>query len=81
MSLLHTIAQFNGDLSSMLAPLGEYHSVGDYLRDREIAPQLKEATTTWCSLAQVCSWLKLDETIAREFYQLSCPGQMRAKVA
>lgn len=53
LSLLHTIAQFNGDMSTMLAPLGEYESVGDYLRDREIAPQLKEATTTWCSLAQV----------------------------
>jgi hypothetical protein len=54
LSLLHTIAQFNGDMSTMLAPLGEYQSVGDYLRDREIAPQLKEATTTWCSFAQVC---------------------------
>ena len=54
LSLLHTIAQFNSDMSSLLAPLGEYQSVGDYLQDREIAPQLKEATTTWCSLAQVC---------------------------
>ena len=59
LSLLHTITQFNGDMLTMLTPLGEYQSVGDYLRDREIAPQLKEATSTWCSLAQVCLTFEL----------------------
>lgn len=58
MSLLSTIAQFNGDMSTMLSPLGEYQYVGEYLRDRDIAPQLKEATTAWCSLAQVSYFWK-----------------------
>lgn len=55
LSLLHTLAKFCGNSSATLAPLGEYQSVGNYLQDREIAPQLKEATAAWCSITQVCN--------------------------
>ncbi|CAB4004190.1 PREDICTED: uncharacterized protein KIAA0355-like [Paramuricea clavata] len=70
LSLLHTIAQFNGDMSTMLAPLGEYQSVGDYLRDREIAPQLKEATTTWCSFAQSYQSIRENDLSGEDVYNL-----------
>ena len=53
LSLLQTSAQFCSTSSTKLTPLGQYRSVGDYLRDSDIAPQLKGATVSWCAIAQV----------------------------
>ena len=53
LSLLQVQSQFMGSAADLMSPLGGFQEIGDYLRDREVTLALKDATSTWLSLAQV----------------------------
>lgn len=53
LSLLQVQSQFMSSAADLMCPLGGFQEIGDYLQDREVTLALKDATSTWLSLAQV----------------------------
>ncbi|XP_048576510.1 uncharacterized protein LOC116602147 isoform X2 [Nematostella vectensis] len=69
LSLLQVQSQFLMSSAELMSPLGAFEEIGDYLRDREVTLALKDATSTWLSLAQANQGLRHGEALSRQDVQ------------